>query len=407
MSNTIGTILITFQVNNERKEYLVEKEGAALTIDDTFMMSVMKDIDVTDYKNISSCTIRLAAQNCAINISDYTLTEIIAIHGFFDKPSKISIFKSTNTNIHMTDQTIDIMQADCESVLLGDCIVKKMELGMNWNFDTLKGQNDTETEFDISTLAINKVDIRNCMIKEQEIFCGINRLNIQRSKIDKLSLIGNFGFKETSIIDDLYIWQNSNIELLDIRCRVNSLKVEDSDINTVTAKAKCHIGELLLINSQIFCAYAFKERHFVKKSTDAWILIAKSAENAREYNIRAEANYIIARDVFKEERGISRIANFLFDKISGYGYKPFRVLLASVVLVLGFMVVYTVLDLFAGGNLSESLCRNIVNSMASLAGKSDFILIDGAKFWLSILEYIFGVILFAVFANALYVRYKD
>lgn len=62
----------------------------------------------------------------------------------------------------------------------------------------------------------------------------------------------------------------------------------------------------------------------------------------------------------------------------------------------------------------ESFCKgvdivrnNLSISIAALAGQNSFTLKNGLPYWLSMIEYLLGVILFAMFVNALYARYKE
>ena len=55
----------------------------------------------------------------------------------------------------------------------------------------------------------------------------------------------------------------------------------------------------------------------------------------------------------------------------------------------------------------EVICKNFLISFATLAGQISFFMEDGLPYWLSISEYLIGVILFAMFVNALYARYKE
>ena len=62
----------------------------------------------------------------------------------------------------------------------------------------------------------------------------------------------------------------------------------------------------------------------------------------------------------------------------------------------------------------ESFCKgvsivwkNFLISIAALAGQNSFKLENGLPYWLSVIEYLLGVILFAMFVNALYARYKE
>ena len=51
--------------------------------------------------------------------------------------------------------------------------------------------------------------------------------------------------------------------------------------------------------------------------------------------------------------------------------------------------------------------KNFLISLAMLAGQSSVSMENGLSYWLSIIEYLIGVILFAMFVNALYARYKE
>ncbi len=62
----------------------------------------------------------------------------------------------------------------------------------------------------------------------------------------------------------------------------------------------------------------------------------------------------------------------------------------------------------------ESFCKgvaivwkNFLISIAALAGQNSFKLENGLPYWLAVIEYLLGVILFAMFVNALYARYKE
>ena len=62
----------------------------------------------------------------------------------------------------------------------------------------------------------------------------------------------------------------------------------------------------------------------------------------------------------------------------------------------------------------ESFCKGativwnyFLISIAALAGQNSFELREGLPYWLSVIEYLLGVVLFAMFVNALYARYKE
>ena len=111
----------------------------------------------------------------------------------------------------------------------------------------------------------------------------------------------------------------------------------------------------------------------------------------------------------------------LFDFCAGYGYKPFRIIRTSGIMVLintfmfSFMKFVEILSKMWSIPLNgESFCKGAIIvwnyfliSIAALAGQNSFELRDGLPYWLSVIEYLLGVVLFAMFVNALYARYKE
>ena len=111
---------------------------------------------------------------------------------------------------------------------------------------------------------------------------------------------------------------------------------------------------------------------------------------------------------------------YLFDFCVGYGYKPLRVIRASGVVVLLNTFILTIIKVMSILSVKaitlnatsickgfEVICKNFLISFATLAGQISFFMEDGLPYWLSISEYLIGVILFAMFVNALYARYKE
>ena len=136
---------------------------------------------------------------------------------------------------------------------------------------------------------------------------------------------------------------------------------------------------------------------------------------------RAEANYQMAKLLYKTEKGSDKVMSSLFDFCAGYGYKPFRIIRTSGIMVLintfmfSFMKFVEILSKMWSIPLNEeSFCKGAIIvwnyfliSIAALAGQNSFELRDGLPYWLSVIEYLLGVVLFAMFVNALYARYKE
>ena len=93
-------------------------ESSQLIINDDVISSICKKMKI---KTLSQLSLKLGVNNMALIIKDYTLTDIVYIEEFYDIKSYISIFQTKDTNIHITGQTIQTLQADCKSILLGEC----------------------------------------------------------------------------------------------------------------------------------------------------------------------------------------------------------------------------------------------------------------------------------------------
>ena len=104
--------------DSDDKTYKVDEniESPQLIINDDAISNICKKLEI---KRLRQLSLKLGVNNMALIIKDYTLTDIVYIEEFYDVKSYISIFQTKDTNIHITGQTIQTLQADCKSVLLG------------------------------------------------------------------------------------------------------------------------------------------------------------------------------------------------------------------------------------------------------------------------------------------------
>lgn len=128
----------------------------------------------------------------------------------------------------------------------------------------------------------------------------------------------------------------------------------------------------------------------------------------------------MAKALYSTETKIDKLLSKLFDFCVGYGYKPLRVVRTSGILVLLNTTFFTVINALNDSEIN-SLCtfihsilpifmESFLISLATLAGQNEFHLNGNINILLNLLsitEYLIGVILFAVFVNALYARYKE
>ena len=71
------------------------------------------------------------------------------------------------------------------------------------------------------------------------------------------------------------------------------------------AKERSIFGKIETNNTQVMNAHGFNKSKFLEFNMEMWQLISKSAESSNNSSLRAEANYQITKNMYKEEKGIN------------------------------------------------------------------------------------------------------
>lgn len=413
----MGSLLFEIKDNKDELHRVVVSDiGSILTINDDFMtkqVMARKGIEQIKY-----CLIKPNVENLTLVIRNYTLTDTIYIESFCDVRSDINIFQSIGTNIHMTEQKIQHMQVDCASVFAADCSVEKMEIGI---FSVVNQYKNLSGAQENIAYKMDKLELRDMNVGILDLYAECKYINVQRSRINEFNNNGNMLKNVTSTVGWINIWQNTHIGKLSIGNKIEKMTVDDTSIDKVVARAKLYIDTLKIKDSNIENAYGFEKKQFNDLTYDIWEWIGKSADNSRNVRGRAEANYQMAKLLYKTEKGTDKFMSSLFDFCAGYGYKPFRIIRTSGIMVLvntfmfSFIKFVEILSkMWAIPLNGESFCKGativwnyFLISIAALAGQNSFELREGLPYWLSVIEYLLGVVLFAMFVNALYARYKE
>lgn len=413
----MGSLLFEIKDNKDELHRVVVSDiGSILTINDDFMtkqVMARKGIEKIKY-----CLIKPNVENLTLVIRNYTLTDTIYIESFCDVRSDINIFQSIGTNIHMTEQKIQHMQVDCASVFAADCSVEKMEIGI---FSVVNQYKNLSGAQENIAYKMDKLELRDMNVGILDLYAECKYINVQRSRINEFNNNGNMLKNVTSTVGWINIWQNTHIGKLSIGNKIEKMTVDDTSIDKVVARAKLYIDTLEIKDSNIENAYGFEKKQFNDLTYDIWEWIGKSADNSRNVRGRAEANYQMAKLLYKTEKGTDKFMSSLFDFCAGYGYKPFRIIRTSGIMVLvntfmfSFIKFVEILSKMWVIPLNgESFCKGativwnyFLISIAALAGQNSFELREGLPYWLSVIEYLLGVVLFAMFVNALYARYKE
>lgn len=381
-----------------------------LVIDDAYIIDIVEQLGIS---NIAHCYITIAADNMALIIKDYTVTKSIHINGFFNTGSYISMLQSVDVDLHITGQQIKHLQADCKNILVANCKVEQFEIGL---FKRFEPKQDGGV-FDL--FKADNVDIRDAEISVFDIFAECKRVSIERSRIKEIMFQSGM-LTKSAVFDTIHIWYNTTIDKITISNKINHLKIANSRINWFHAHPSLCIDQLEVEKSIVDDCYGFSKSSFSMLSSDSWLWIGKSAQNALNSQLRAEASYEFLRSSSKSAKGVDKLLGKIFDFCAGYGYKPIRILRTSGLIILTSTMIYSVIDLiallnrrsiiFSWTELTKAIVHigdNLLLAAASIVGQGYLSTTDGIAYWITILEALLGVVLFATFVNALYLRYKD
>lgn len=164
-SENVSIIRIKLNDKSGKKaEAQIDFQNASFSLTDALISEIMQKSQMDD---LASCSLVVGANNIAIQIADYSLTPSVYIENFYNVPSNISILQVKNVGIHVVKQKIDILQADCPSVLLAECHVNQFDAGLNAHSELLSGKPRSYTDF-------SSVDIRNSTIHSMQMFLIAN-----------------------------------------------------------------------------------------------------------------------------------------------------------------------------------------------------------------------------------------
>ena len=291
--------------------------------------------------------------------------------------------------------------------------MEQFEIGLFKRFEPKQNRD----VFDL--FKADSVDIRDAEINVFDIFAECKRVSFERSRVKEIMFQSGM-LTKSAVFDTIHIWYNTTIDKITISNKVNHLKIANSRINWLHAHPTLYIEQLEVEKSIVDDCYGFGKSSFSMPSSDSWLWIGKSAQNALDSQLRAEASYEFLRSSSKSAKGVDKFLGKIFDFCAGYGYKPIRILRTSGLIILASAMIYSVIDLiallnrrsiiFSWTELTKAIIHiwdNILLSAASIVGQGYLCTTDGIAYWITVLEALLGVVLFATFVNALYLRYKD
>ncbi len=381
--------------NEATKKYLIS--DAEFRLNDDLVKEVMLEKKMDD---IDVCTLIVGLRDAAVIIRNYSLTENVYIDAFYNVPSTISILQAKNINIQIEKQTIDNLQIDCPKVILADCKINRFDAGVN---------NFSLEESDVGNFEFDEIKIMDCNIHCMQMFHNCKYFTVQRCNINVLNMNGSMRAKAATI-EKMLIEKYSNIGTMTMQYAISDFELKESTVLRMIAKGGCHHEITNIDFAGVHDSYYFTKDNFSQMNVGTWSIISKSASNQGLLNERAEAQYHIVKETY-EQKNIHSLCGKFINFCTGYGYKPFRALFACLLMIVAswglLEIIDTVLFFLESVKPTRSCMDNLLIAITAVIGQSGMTIEDGCVYWITYGEYIGAVILFAMFVNALYIRYRD
>lgn len=405
------TIRLYSQQNKVVRELHHNSSSNQLTLGDGFFHNLFKrdGLKGLGMEDFEAMELSLVCENLIIDARGYTLGPKLHIRKASDGAADISIFRSASVHLHLVGLQIAKLQTfDC-NVLLGDCQVGRYDHELANPFNELQEKEQDRIH------ELYEIDIRSSSIHNLYLFRSVDYFNVQESQIENMVLFQNPS--NTLRVRNLHIWQTTRIEVLRLGCELEMFHVEDSNIAKLYFISNSFIGQLTLRHSYFDKVFGSRYEQFGTLGEEQLKLVRQAAAHEDD-SLYFDASYKLAE---LRSRHKNPLVNFFFKHAIGYGYKPKKGFLFIVLNILGFGLLYALMDgieyLIEGGALvldGSTLASAAVHVLDRIyfsgitfttTGYGDIVPHNWAVKLLTIVESSMGVVLYSLLIFSLTVRY--
>ncbi|PKL58135.1 MAG: hypothetical protein CVV34_03915 [Methanomicrobiales archaeon HGW-Methanomicrobiales-5] len=294
-------------------------------------------------EEIYGCEAYIDGENLIVHAEDFRFFNLKA---FINSTPTVSycIMSCISDNCTFNDLFVRRLDVENTNLILAESRVSELNVGIGSYIDNISKKKKAIEPGLVYT------DIRDSKVDEIRVFVSNQFINIQGSNIQRL-MLENQHIKT----DAIRVWQNTNIERCKILGNVNTLQIKNSSISDLEFSEKTLVDSLDFKFSFVNRTHNCFPHTFVQKSIDSWKLVMDSARNSDDSSLLALAGYEYMKLKTRNlSLGFSKITSLLMEVTSGYGYKPRRTIISSLLLWLIFGMIYWVLAQFGLGGIKTS-----------------------------------------------------
>lgn len=336
--------IIQFEIlveNNDDKQNSLYK-SLELTIKEDYLILTPEYIrenflNLEQTKNIIGFKANIACENFALDIKNFKSFEL---RKFEHATANISLLRIYDIGKSFQIDGLSIVRLDIEKSdnIISNCNIQELNLGIETNYHSLLKGNNSLTSFN--------TDIRGCRIDTTYLFVPQKRLNIQKSVFERVIFINSVN------VEDIDIWENTTIKSLTLVGFFKKMRIKYSTINRMIFTKKTRIDDFEIESVIIEYVHNADKDTFINKTVDSWRLVAESATNNNDSALHSLANFQYLKLERKSNKNFfQKQINLLMELTSGYGYKPSRTVITSIIIWLVFAIVYWMVSKYSDGGL--------------------------------------------------------
>ncbi|GEB78522.1 potassium channel family protein [Sporolactobacillus inulinus] len=343
-----------------KEKYQLQTKENSLTITPEFLYQYFPNLK--DKEKVVGFNAHIDCDKLFLVIKEFTY---FTLQKFGLSSGNVALLKVFDISDFFRINGLSVERFDVErsNNLIANCNIQELNIGIATNYDLI-GDSSNKSPNPINT------DIRESKLNRIRLFVPQARVNIQNSSCEKLVFES-----PVRIVEDLHIWENTTIDMLTFIGDFKKIQIKNSNLRKMLFTKNAQVEDIDIESAIIENIHNADEKTFKNKTLDNWLLIAESAKNANNPTLFSLANFEYLKLERKSNTNyLQKLLNISMELTSGYGYRPFRTVLSSLLIWILFAILYWLISIYANGGL-RLINGEIISGLKGLGYAAYFSLI--------------------------------
>lgn len=321
--------------NQQLGEILFPITDATIEITPSKLKEINPSINLEELYGFNA---NISCSNIILIISDF---DYFTLSAYTNTEPKISFMKVYNVKdfYRLSGLMVRDLYAENANSLIVESEIRSLKVGIEAYSGLIRNQVHENTEKD-AEIAPSKVytDVHDSKIDDLAIFTEHTKLSIDKSNLISVSVRSN--------VADIIIRDNSEISNVFLSGKIENLTITDSIVDALKGSQGMVVSHFSKPHSLVKHAYNIFEENIADRADDALQLLEKSFSAAQNYEKAADIGYLRQVEKMNKAKDFEKVIFLLLDWSCGFGFKPFKALYFSVIVLSGFAFLFGVLSCF-------------------------------------------------------------